>query len=318
MVKRLRRKDTCIHATLQKLRNTLSLLARQFDQHVGSKCIIHMVIYLVIIVVMTQVGRIACFGVSWRDTQVYFTPGWYFLALVGFPVYYYLIPMWNKYKQDYEPLIIENRRKRDIIQTIERKWQQQKDIIFPLIDGREHIWNEIWTMCWDMEEVFWQTQNEKYCDLLLAGYKGLEFPDQFHAFSSHEFCSFPMVNDYLAIVDRTKPSRYRCTKSTNIYFDSMKSSKISLISVAKLKGDINWNIYEIERRLVKSRRNLRKRGRQALCTRGVRDWLPLRLRKTRTHSKRWFPPAKPNRGRTLSRPREPSGLMIERQTFPNH
>ena len=157
-------------------------------------------------------------------------------------------------------------------------------------------------MCWDMEEVFWQTQNEKYCDLLLAGYKGLEFPDQFHAFSSHEFCSFPMVNDYLAIVDRTKPSRYRCTKSTNIYFDSMKSSKISLISVAKLKGDINWNIYEIERRLVKSRRNLRKRGRQALCTRGVRDWLPLRLRKTRTHSKRWFPPAKPNRGRTLTRP----------------
>jgi len=248
------------------------------------------------------------------------------LALVAFP-FYYLIPIWYKYKQDYEPLIIENRRKMDIIQTIDRKWQQQKDIIFPLIDRREHIWNEIWTMCWDMEKVFWQTRNEKYCDLLLAGYEGLEFPAQFHAFSSHEFCSFPAINDYLAIVDRTKPSRkssgsfldymYRtvqssksiskCRKSSEIYFNCMKSSKISLVSVAMLKGDINWNIYELERKLVKNRRNLRKRGRRALCTRGVRDWLP------KNHPRRWFHPAKPNRGRTLSRPQK-SRLVDEGTT----
>jgi len=209
-----------------------------------------------------------CFKPSWCDIQVYFIPVWYFLALVGFLVY--------QFKEEYEPLILKNNSKRFFMEIVEQKWQAQKDIIFPLIDEREHIWNEIWTMCWNMEEVFWnrETRNEQYCDLLLAGYEGSESPACFYTIPSYKFCCIPVINDYLAMIVRTK------------------SSKISLISVAKAKGDINWNVYEFERRLPKSRNSFREQGRAALWTGGVRDSVrvPPRPQKSSHRPERRRPP----------------------------
>jgi len=222
------------------------------------------------IVMITELGGLGghCFKPSWCDIQVYFILVWYFLALMGFLVY--------NFKEEYKPLILENHSKRDIMEIVEQKWQGQKDIIFPLIDEREHIWNEIWTMCWNMEEVFWnpETRNEQYCDLLLAGYEGSESPALFYAFPSYKLCCIPAVNDYLAMIQRTE------------------SSKISLISVAQVKGDINWNVYELERKLPKSRRSFRKHGRAALWTGGVRDSLrvPPRPQKASNRPSWWRPP----------------------------
>jgi len=190
-----------------------------------------------------------CFKPSWCDKQVEFISVWYGFVFMGF-LAYYAHPIWKKYKEEYKPLILENQRKKDVLQIVERKWQGQKDIIFPLIDEREHIWNEIWTMCWGMEQIFWdpETRNEKYCDLLLSGYEGEESPSEFHVFISYKFCYVSMVNDYLALLDYTT------------------SETISFKSVAQTKGNINWQSYQSEKSLVEDCKTF-------LCKRLISDMI---------------------------------------------
>jgi len=181
-----------------------------------------------------------CFKPSWCSEQAYLIPVWYVFVFMGF-IAYYVHPIWKKYKEEYEPLILENQRKKDLIKIVERKWQGQKDIIFPLIDEREHIWNEIWTMCWEMEETFWdpETRNEQYCDLLLTGYEGKKPPSELHVFVSYKFCCVSMVNDYLALLDYTT------------------SETISFKSIVQAKGNIEWQIYQSEKSLVKDCKTFR-------------------------------------------------------------
>lgn len=179
--------------------------------------------------VLTELGP-DCFEPSRCGTHVYFILVWYSLAFIALSAHF----MWKNYKH-YKPWILENRKRKNIMQIVERKWQGQKDIIFPLIDRREHIWNEIWTMCWGMEELFWQpdSRNEQFCDLLLAGYDGSESPAELYAFQSHRFCC--MILGYY------------------FNFNALKQgSKIAFKSVAELKGDINWQIYQSAKNLRES------------------------------------------------------------------
>jgi len=47
-------------------------------------------------------------------------------------------------KKDYEMKIA-------IFNDVDKRWQCARDTVMPLIGYRDHIWNEIWTMMWDME-----------------------------------------------------------------------------------------------------------------------------------------------------------------------
>lgn len=69
-----------------------------------------------------------CFKPSWCDKQVEFISVWYGFVFMGF-LAYYAHPIWKKYKEEYKPLILENQRKKDVLQIVEMKWQGQKDIV---------------------------------------------------------------------------------------------------------------------------------------------------------------------------------------------
>lgn len=120
----------------------------------------------------------SCFDATFCETQLYTIFFIYFaliasvLKLLCFACCEYCMVKRIRWKEKEK---IEKLH-RSILHDIERKWQAQKDIIFPLIDYREHIWNEIWTLCWEMEVEFFNislNDDERQmelncCDLRIA------------------------------------------------------------------------------------------------------------------------------------------------------
>jgi len=102
----------------------------------------------------------SCFNVTFCEKQLYTTFSIYGI-LFGLPLLIFLMGQCkNKYdecsrkRDEWRDKTTTENTKLSMLRDIERKWQGQKDIIFPLIDYREHIWNEIWTLCWEMEYEF--------------------------------------------------------------------------------------------------------------------------------------------------------------------
>jgi len=112
-------------------------------------------------------------------------------------------PLLNQYKQYYVRKKYEQRQKEheqkkknlaekeneerlQVLEALERRWSGQKDVIMPWIDHRDHIWNEIWTMCWDMEQYFFNEEmslyRPRFCDLLLASKSISHISNNFSAY----------------------------------------------------------------------------------------------------------------------------------------
>lgn len=170
-------------------------------------------IIVFIITIFTREDVSSCFVLSWCEIQMSMCVGLHFI--------YFLLPISQdgpegEKKKEFEA---ENEERLQILYKLEHKWRSQKDIILPLIDHREHIWNEIWALCWSMEESFFDDEsNQRYCDLFLASMSTIQL---------------------LASIDSTDFTalgRRKCCCGVR--------STITLRIVAESIGDVEWKVRE--------------------------------------------------------------------------
>jgi len=168
----------------------------------------------------------ACFDVTFCEQQLYTTLGVYGVIFGGpllLCIVYTTVEYTRNYRDDWSKKRSQNKEtnlRLNMLHDIERKWQGQKDIIFPLIDYREHIWNEIWTICWEMEECFFdiplddpEMQKEIYCSDLRQGIQKYK-------------CSVKDFN--FGVYGRKKCCAYK--------------NRYTLKMIAETKGQIDWKV----------------------------------------------------------------------------
>jgi len=176
----------------------------------------------------------SCFNVTFCEKQLYSTFGAYVLMLGGSLFVFFALyskectTHWCYHYCRSRSKTNEKKRIQklhlNMLRDIERTWQGQKDIIFPLIDYREHIWNEIWTLCWEMEVEFfnmplddYELQEEIYCSDLRKATRKYK-------------CS---VDDFdFGVYGREKCCSYK--------------SYLTMRMIAETKGQIDWKIARSE------------------------------------------------------------------------
>jgi len=98
-----------------------------------------------------------CQIVAWIHTSIY----WMIAPCVFFYVKYKVWRQKLRQKQI-------NREKRMVLSSLSDLWEAKKDLIFPEIKHQNDIWNEIWSIYWDMEKSFMNSSDEdllENCDV---------------------------------------------------------------------------------------------------------------------------------------------------------
>jgi len=103
-----------------------------------------------------------------------------------------------------------------IFKDVDKRWQCARDTVMPLIGYRDHIWNEIWTMMWEME--------------VQAFVEGSDLSD-FHV-------AINLWGPYCPI----DGERYDWDTSVQIKTccNCFKGEFLQIITLAQSKGDIDW------------------------------------------------------------------------------
>jgi len=109
-----------------------------------------------------------CFYLDWCNSFTYVVVVVSFICFIDYIYWFIKTGRWQGVKvasdeddaiqemQDQQTLLSVkvNKEKLKILKKIYDRWKQKKDIIVPLLDNDDSLWNIIWTMYWGMEKHF--------------------------------------------------------------------------------------------------------------------------------------------------------------------